>query len=243
MILRPFSVRGADLINAPKVDHSVQEALSKLEVDRTGVVSVSALQGSKLKTDALRLLPEARSVVVLEMQVYREVLCHSRPERVTGQTSLSDLLERHMEYLGGRLTAAAYNVAKASHKYGFKALPLPSVGCPIDSRFQVAAFSYKHAAEAAGLGYIGRSSLLITPDYGPRVRLACCLTEAVLDPTPGAAVSVCQGCDVCVENCPSGALGIPRADEPYSINKFACAAFRKGSGGCSECMRLCPARP
>jgi epoxyqueuosine reductase len=229
------------LIDAPKVDHSVQEALSKLEVDKVGVVSVSALQGSKLKTDALRLLPEARSVVVLEMQVYQEVLCHSRPDRVTGQTSLSDLLERHMEYLGGRLTSAAYNVAKASHKYGFKALPLPSAGCPIDSRFQVAAFSYKHAAEAAGLGYIGRSSLLITRDYGPRVRLACCLTEAVLAPTLSTVTGACQGCDICIENCPSRALGKPRDNETYSINKFACAAFRKASGGCSECMRLCPA--
>jgi len=74
-------------------------------------------------------------------------------------------------------------VAKASREFGLRALPLPPRGCPKDTRFLEAVFSCKHAAQATGLGTMGKHSLLITPDLGSRVQLSCCLTEAVLEPT------------------------------------------------------------
>ncbi|MBI2853435.1 MAG: epoxyqueuosine reductase [Chloroflexi bacterium] len=220
---------------------AVQDSLPKLEVDLVGVVALSDAKGSRVEKAALKLLPAARSVVVVALGVFREVLDHARPERTTGSASLNDMLDRHLEYLSGRVTKAAYDIARTSHRNGLKALPLPAVGCPIDARFIMSVFSYKHAGQAAGLGYIGRSSLLITPNHGPRVRLACCLTEAVLEPTAAAEPGMCEGCDICIENCPSKALSVPQPGEPYAINKFACSAFRNAAGGCAECMRLCPA--
>jgi epoxyqueuosine reductase len=222
---------------------TVQDLLPKLDVDALAVASWDDLEGTKLQKTALYLLPEAHSVVVFAMEVYPEILNHARPERTTGLASLNDLLDRHNEFLNGRLTKAAYDVAKVSHRNGLKALPLPAVGCPLDTRFLEAVFSYKHAGQAARLGRIGRSSLLITQRFGPRVRLSCCLTEAVLEslePTEMAMVSVCEGCDICINNCPAKALSSPQAAGPYAINKFACSSFRNASGGCSECMRLCP---
>jgi epoxyqueuosine reductase len=219
----------------------VQDYLAKVDVDLVGVSSLRDVKGTKLEETALRLLSEANSLVVFALEVYPEILNHSRPERATGVASLNDLTDHHLEFLNGRLTKAAYDVAKVSHKNGFKALPLPSVGCPIDGRFLQAVFSYKHAAEAAGLGYIGRSSLLITSDFGPRVRLSCCLTEAILEPKKVTISNSCARCDVCINSCPANALSSPHADEPYAINKFACSSFRNASGGCYECMRLCPA--
>ena len=219
----------------------VQDSLARLDVDAFAVVSLKGLAGSKLEQDALRLLPETRSVVVFAMEVYREILGLAKPGRTMGAAPLSDLLDRHNDFINGRLTKAAYDVARASHKIGLKALPLPAAGCPLDTRFLDSIFSYKHAGQAAGLGYIGRSSLLITPDYGPRVRLSCCLTEAVLVADAKAGEDACDGCDVCIRGCPAGALSAPQSDGPYAINKFACSAFRNASGGCSECARLCPA--
>jgi epoxyqueuosine reductase QueG len=95
-------------------------------------------------------------------------------------------------------------------------------------------------AEAAGLGRIGMSSLLITGKYGPRVRLAMCLTEAVLEPTPFINDHICRYCNVCVFKCPAKALEKPKAGEAYAINKFACSQYVEASGGCAECMRVCP---
>jgi len=220
---------------------AVQDCLAKLDVDLIGIASLPDLNGSKLEETALRLLPAAHSIVVFAMEVYAEILYQARPERAMGKASLNELLDRNAEFLSSRLTKAAYDVAKVSHKNGLKALPLPAAGCPTDARFLEAVFSYKHAGQAAGLGHIGRSSLLITPDFGPRVRLSCCLTEAQLKPSKVAATGLCESCDICIKNCPSGALSRPPAKEVYSINKFACSSFRNASGGCSECMRLCPA--
>ena len=219
---------------------AVQDAISNLDVDAVGIASLDDLKGSKLEETALRLLPETRSIVVLAMEIYPEILGLTRPGREMGKASLNDLLDRNSDFLYGRLTKAAYDVAKASRGHGCKALPLPATGCPMDARFLEAVFSYKHAGQAAGLGYIGRGSLLITPDFGPRVRLSCCLTEAPLEPTRASVVSGCGSCEICIDNCPAGALSQPQAEEAYAINKFACSLFRNASGGCSECLRLCP---
>ena len=220
---------------------AVQELLARLDVDAVGVAAISDMKSAKLTEMALRLLPGARSIVVFAMEVFPEILDHSRPKRMTGSASLNDLLNRHADYLNGRLTKAAYDVAKVSRSHGLKALPLPSAGCPSDTRFLEAVFPYKQAAQAAGLGCIGRSSLLITPDFGPRVRLAGCLTEAQLEAGITTVTDVCQDCDICITHCPSKALSLPLAEEPYAINKFACSIFCGAAGGCSECMRFCPA--
>ena len=217
------------------------DLLSKMDVDAVGIASLAEWKGTKLEETALRLLPQVRSVIVLAMEIYPEILDLAPPERITGAASLYDLYACDADYLSGRLTKAAYDVAKVSRSLGLKALPLPSAGCPQDTRFLEAVFSYKHAAQAAGLGKFGWHSLLITPGFGPRVRLSCCLTEAELEPTTAVSETFeCDSCRICLHICPAGALSKPRGGKQYTINKFACCSFRNASGGCAECMRLCP---
>ncbi len=217
----------------------VEEALPRLEVDAFGVASVADLAERRLREQVLALLPGARSIVVLAMEVFPEVLDHSRPDKAVGEASPRDMLAPHMDFLNGRLTKAAYDVAKLSRSEGFRALPMPAANHPTDQRYLTPVLSYKHAAEAAGLGTIGWHSLLVTPRFGPRVRLACVLTEAELKPTPRLSEDLCTGCGECIEACPSRALGEPPDGVPYAINKFACSVFRSGAGSCAECMRVC----
>ena len=218
----------------------LKELNLELDADMVGVAVIDDWKGTRLEETALRLLPQAKSVVVLAMEIYPEVLDLASPERITGAASLSDLLTQHMDYVNGRLTKSAYDIARAFHKDGLKALPLPAAGCPLDVRFMEAIFSYKHAGEVAGMGKIGWHSLLITPDLGPRVRLSCCLTETEHEPTNGDFNTECASCGICLEICPAKALSKPKTGEPYAINKYACSSFRSAAGGCSECMKLCP---
>ena len=221
---------------------TLQDLISKLDVDAVGIASLAEWKRTKLEETALKLLPQARSVVVFAMEIYPEILDLTSPERIMGVASTNDLFDRTADFLSGQLTEAAYDAAKASHRFGLKALPLPAAGCPLDTRFLEAVFSYKHAGQAAGLGKIGWHSLLITSGFGPRVRLSCCLTEAALEPTNTTDMVIeCDDCGICLDNCPARALAKPQAGELYAINKFACSAFRDASGGCSDCMRVCPA--
>lgn len=218
----------------------MQDALSRLEVDALGVASVADLAGTRLHEQVVALLPGARSIVAFAMEIFPEVLDHSTPDKAMGEGSPRDMLAPHMDYLNGRLTKAVYDVAKLSRKHGFKALPMPAANYPTDQRYLTSVLSYKHAAEAAGLGTLGRHSLLVTPEFGPRVRLACLLTEAELRPTRRLPESLCDGCNECIAACPAHALSVPPDGEPYAMNKYACSVFRGGSGSCTECMRVCP---
>lgn len=223
-----------------KTAEELQGAISKLEVDLVGVASVAELSQPWLRDQVLALLPQARSVVCFGMEIYPEVLDHGKPEKLMGEGSARELLEPHGEYLTGRLNKAAYDLARACRSRGFRTLPMPASKYPTDQRYLRAILSYKHVAEAAGMGTIGRHSLLISPQHGPRVRLSCVLTEFEFSPSPRLSKDLCDGCNECLVACPAGALSEPKSGDAYAINKFACRAFRSASGDCTECMRVCP---
>lgn len=218
-----------------------QNILTGLDADIIGVATFPQWKDSKLEETALALLPETRSIIVVGLEIHREILDLSSPSRIQGAASTTDLLKTDSEHLSGRLTRTAYNISRAVHNLGFKALPLSARDCPTDSRYFEAILSYKHAGQAAGLGKLGWHSLLITSEFGPRFRLGVCLTEAELEPSTVSNVNFnCENCRKCIEICPAQAINKPAPDELYSINKFACSAYLAASGGCSQCMRICP---
>ena len=223
-----------------KINTEVQEALAKLDVDMVGVARLDVLKDTKLKEAALKLLPSTRSIVVVGMEIWPEFLDLTSLEMKAGEANLNDVYQQHQDYIRGKLAKAVYDIARVSRQAGLKALPLTANGPAVDRRTLQAVISYKHAGEAAGLGRIGMSSVLITEKYGPRVRLALCLTEAVLEPNDVIKEQICRYCNICVGKCPAHALERPDKEEVYSINKFACRTYSDASGGCSECIRVCP---
>lgn len=219
---------------------AVREMLLDLDVDMVGIALLRDLKGTTLYKTALKLLPSTRSIVVVGMEIFPEFLELTSAERTTGKPNLNDLYRRHTDILAGRLTGAVYRLARESRQAGLKAMPLPGHGPSVDGRFLEAVISYKLAAEAAGLGKIGMSGLLVTHRYGPRVQFALCLTEASLKSTANDDPHPCRYCNVCVFKCPARALERPAKGESHKINRFACRTYIKAAGGCSECMRVCP---
>jgi len=73
-------------------------------------------------------------------------------------------------------------------------------------------------AEEAGLGEMGQSMMLLTPEFGPRIGLLAVITDAPLRPDGRFNDKVCQRekCQKCIEFCASGAL------KPYSYNIVKC---------------------
>ena len=67
----------------------------------------------------------------------------------------------------------------------------------------------KDTAAIAGLGCIGKNNILITPQYGPRVRLRAILTDEMLPSTGPIKFDPCTECDMpCRDNCPRTLSGI-----------------------------------
>lgn len=210
------------------------------DADIFGIASVAAAKGTPLYDGAVSLLPGARSIVVLGNEIFPEVVGLVSTERQVGEASPGDLYGPHVEYISGCLAGAMYDIAKVYRKAGYRVLPLPARGTPTDTRFLQGILSFKHTAEFAGLGRIGHNTLLVTPQFGPRVRLACLLTDADIPPTARSQSDPCESCsEPCVTNCPAGALSSPSAGQRYSINKFACSAFYSSVGCCTACMNNC----
>jgi epoxyqueuosine reductase QueG len=218
--------------------HFLQQMKSKLSVELIGAASVEMSASRELEERATALLPGAKSVIVMGKEIYKEVVSLLAPSKQVGEAKGGDLMANHADYLNGRLTRAVHELAGFFKSEGYRSLPLPP-GTPIDQRFMEAMFSYKHAAQLAGLGTVGRHSLLITPEFGPRERLACVLTEAAIEASPPPSEKFCSRCNACIEACPAHALQVPGSGETYSINKFACRTYRQAGLTCSMCMKAC----
>ena len=90
------------------------------------------------------------------------------------------------------------------------------------------------------MGTIGTHSLLITPEFGTRVRLACLLTEAPLKTTRRLdPVDDCTHCLDCVKICPIGAISSPGPWLRYEIDGMACKFYRDRFDNCGLCQKIC----
>jgi epoxyqueuosine reductase len=216
----------------------LEEMKKKLDVDLIG--AASADQSKELKDKAAPFLPAVKSVVVFAKATYREVVSLLGPFKETGAPELGEVLGVHTNYINGRLNRAVHEMADIFHTEGYRSIPLcVAPGFITDQRYLKALFSYKHAAELAGLGTIGRNSLLITPEFGPRVRLACLLTEAPVETTHRKQKKQCRKCDACIRVCPAQAIHVPESGQPCAINRFACRAYRQAGLVCSVCLKAC----
>jgi epoxyqueuosine reductase len=115
-------------------------------------------------------------------------------------------------------------------------------------------FPHKMAATRAGLGWIGKTDLLISPVFGPRLRLVTILLKDYHGKT-GKPInkSKCGNCSVCVDNCPAGAANGKKWDITVDRDEFydawkcrdKCAEFGKerlssDARVCGICVETCP---
>ncbi|MBN1319396.1 MAG: epoxyqueuosine reductase [Thermoleophilia bacterium] len=158
---------------------------------------------------------------------------------------------RHQyDTINRRLDLIASHVTSLLQQQGFQALPVPASE-RIDSERICGVFSHKLAAHLAGLGWIGKSCLLVTPQVGPRLRWVTVLTDAPLQSTGSPMVERCGSCRECVEACPVGAFtGEPfKESDPREVRYDAGAcdkyfremsAEKRGSDVCGLCVYVCP---
>jgi len=103
------------------------------------------------------------------------------------------------------LDSIATKTSNVIQSLGYQALPVPA-SQRVDTCELRGLISHKMVATRAGLGWIGKSALLITAKYGPRVRLVSVLTDAPIRTSKPISESRCGECMLCVEVCPARAL-------------------------------------
>ncbi|MDH5483173.1 MAG: 4Fe-4S binding protein [Candidatus Bathyarchaeota archaeon] len=155
----------------------------------------------------------------------------------------------HYRTVNQLLDSMAIKSSNLIQSWGYKALPIPASQKVNDKKLE-GLISHKMVATRAGLGWIGKNALLITPQYGPRVRLVSVLTDAPLRTSQPISESKCGKCLLCVKVCPVRALKgrnwTSNVQRDNLIDVNLCHTVTKhnkkilGEAICGVCVSVCP---
>lgn len=193
-------------------------------------------RNTERRADAAALVEGAKSVIVCAVS-YKNCISEGYPaDHKTKVASYACTTDYHttIKQMLFELSARLKELA-----------PSLSGRCFVDS---APIFEKRYAVEA-GLGWIGRQSLLVTPEFGTFVLLGEIVMTEECDSYDEPLVTVgCGECRRCVEACPNGAVKERYIDTSRCIS---CATIeREGEGekcdlhgwifGCDECQIVCP---
>ena len=155
--------------------------------------------------------------------------------------------------LNDKLNRLAEAAAEYIQSKGFRAVAQTTTAVVEHAGYRTAV-PHKTCCTRAGLGWIGKSALLVTPEYGSAVRLSSVLTDGVFDRVGQPMDSSrCGECKNCTQNCPGhaikGVLWSPAVSRENLVDVEACRkAARKLAAEqireeitlCGKCIQVCP---
>ena len=221
----------------------IKANIIKLGADLVGVADTKPLKQLTLDPpDLLDSFYRAVSIAIrLPSAVFEQIADQPTPLYSSIYHSANRILDQ-----------IAFRTTNILQRDGFKSLPIPASQV-LDRENWYGAITHKAVGRMAGLGWQGKSLLLVNPDYGPRIRLATILTEAPLN-VDSPIKNRCGECNLCREACPAGAIkGIGTKDNYKSreealyfsrcVDKLV-GEFSKlpnvDAPICGICIKVCP---
>ncbi len=213
---------------------------------------ISADKAAKLAKEYFLWVPpqhyleNAKSVIILALRNVDTVL--KKPGiLVSRQNIMMNTLLNEISYWVGRyLIDLGYDAIPIYEIFGAEAVSSSPTAHHTEVQEETM-IPIKVLAQESGMGSIGISAILITPEYGARVRLGAVITSAPLKPGRPLSENLCfaarriLGCSRCIEACEVHAI------KPDGYIDFeACWMFNKvfkkrhGYSGCNTCQYVCP---
>ena len=190
------------------------------------------------------LWPEARSALVVGLN-YGPVN-DPRDSVAETETAVISVYARNKDYhqlIKGRLKTLGSKFIARCRDFG--------VDADIKVFVDTAPLMEKPLAMTAGLGWLGKHTNLVSPDFGSWLFLGVLLTDIEL-PASASSVDHCGSCRACLDSCPTDAF-----PAPYRLNANRCISYltiehdgpiaadlRPLMGnrifGCDDCLAACP---
>ncbi|MBP7175127.1 MAG: epoxyqueuosine reductase [Thermoclostridium sp.] len=216
--------------------NAIKEIFLSLGSDLCGVANIDRFDNAPKGFHPLDIYDECKSVIV-----FAKVL-----PKGTAKVS-PRIIYQHFNQIGPiELDRIAYEAAlKIERAYNCCVVPIPSDGPyeywdeeKLEGRGLI---SMKHSAVNAGIGTLGKSTMLLNSQFGSMLSLSAVLTNLDLASDPFAEEICIKSCRVCVESCPVNAL------DGNSVNQALCRtnAYGVTSRGfdiinCNKCRVVCP---
>ena len=184
----------------------IKEIAAQSGADACGIADISGFAAAPKGFHPTDILADAKSVIVFGKQF---------PEGTfRAKSTVPYTMVRNQLIL--RLDTIALNLSYRIEEMGFLATPIPSSE-PYEywdsQRRRSGILSLKHAAQIAGLGSIGKNTLLISPKFGNRLWLGGLVTNLEIEPDSPAEPICPDNCRICIEACPQSA---PRSNHDRS---------------------------
>ena len=211
----------------------VKQIMMSLGADLCGIASIDRFADAPKGYHPLDVLPTCKSVISFGCRFpVGTLICNSHIPYTQVRNTITP-----------KMDAIALNLCVEMEKLGVVCVSIPTNDSVWDTNTNRSRsiVSQKHAAQAAGLGTIGRHSLLITPEFGSMVWLGAVLCSAELEADP-LKEAICNNCNLCVEACPVNAL------ETVEVKQETCWNYAFGDDpaikswriGCHKCRDVCP---
>lgn len=159
----------------------------------------------------------------------------------------------HYRDVNRKLDDIADKVKKWIENKGFNAYIIPASKM-VDEKELKGELSHKAIARIAGVGWQGKSLLIINPEFGPRFRMVTILTDMILE-ADKPIKNRCGNCEACKISCPADAIkGVKILNGDYyksreeAVDMEKCfnklCEFKKMEGinatVCGVCVKVCP---
>ncbi|MGH8945845.1 MAG: epoxyqueuosine reductase [Acidimicrobiia bacterium] len=226
-------VSGADVVAVCDADPFPEARATLVEHKETGISGPLrfTFDHPDEATDIRTSFPWATSLVVLGHDYLDEATVPAATGALVGRFATSDHYRP--------LRAIAEGVASALRAQGHRAAVLID-----DNRL-----ADRLPAIRSGLGWQGRSTMVLAPGHGPWLLLGTVVTDASLTPSSPATRS-CGTCTACIPACPTGAITEDGLDARRCLSTWLQTAgsmplwIRPLVGrriyGCDECLVACP---
>jgi len=223
--------------NLPNIKEELESFCRQKGADLIGIADLNlAKDFIESHGDAIvRKFPRAIS---LGMRINDTIVENHSPDEPRGKS----LYWHHIyDVVSEMLNVLAFDVSRWLDDRGFSTLPVPA-SMPYNLKKLQGIISHKLPAHLSGLGWIGKNCLLITSEFGPRVRFATVLTDAPLE--KGAQLDKkCGECRVCIDACPVDAFTDhefrPEDDVHVRFDTWKCSEYRSNHP-CGLCVSTCP---
>lgn len=233
-----------------ELTRKVKELVRANNLDYVGIAPAERLHDEPERRKPTDYLPGAQTVVSLGIrlsqgvQFANKLAHHGGPRHSIYSYLWHGFGLPSLHYLD----RTAFLVTRLLENEGYIAVPVMATST-FDIQSNLMEFSNLHAAVAAGLGELGWSGLVMTPDVGPRARFGSIITTAKLEPDPmydgprlcneDSCKELGQGLPFCAAGCPTEAIGpdsteIMIGEKSFEIAKFARFRCMWGSMGLTK---------
>lgn len=156
---------------------------------------------------------------------------------------------QHYRTANTLLDSVAFRLSRLLEEKGYSALPVAASQSLGKNNPYRGVIAHKTVAVLSGLGFVGKSGLFLSTEYGSKVRLATILTNAPLQNELPIIENGCDDCKICQKACPAGAIfgEKPTTDGERNFDAEKCSKYMKehfqdiGRGSvCGVCIKVCP---